>query len=169
MIEQILLHDVGEHVDKFLFSGRKGKKPNGVFGTADGYIFIAAVSPGHWSKLCEILGAQELIEDDRFKTNPIRLKNREALRAILNPLIANFVTSDLEGKLKALKVPCSRIRNVGDTVTDPHARGRDSIRALPGYPDIEVANMPLKMERGVRELWIDPPTLGNANDEVKGS
>ena len=33
MIEQILLHDVGEHVDKFLFSGRKGKKPNGVFGT----------------------------------------------------------------------------------------------------------------------------------------
>lgn len=142
--------------------------PNGVFETSDGYCFLAVATNAHWDRLCAALDLGHLRHDPRFETNALRVQNREELKAILGPIFAGYTADDLEARLKEARVPASKIRTVAETIEDEHTRERDSIRTLPGYPDITVANLPLKLERGFRSDWLDPPDLGNANAEIHG-
>jgi crotonobetainyl-CoA:carnitine CoA-transferase CaiB-like acyl-CoA transferase len=143
--------------------------PNGVFETSDGYCFLAVATSAHWDRLCSALDLADLHDDPRFDTNARRVENRQQMRDILGPVFAGYTSDDLEARLKKARVPASKIRTVAETVDDEHARERGSIRALPGYPDVKVAALPLKLERGYRADWIDPPDLGSATDEVLGA
>jgi crotonobetainyl-CoA:carnitine CoA-transferase CaiB-like acyl-CoA transferase len=71
-------------------------------------------------------------------------------------------------RLKAAGVPSSRIRTVADVIEDEHAWTRGSLRRLSGDPDVVVAATPFRLDRGVREVWLDPPMLGSASGEVLG-
>jgi crotonobetainyl-CoA:carnitine CoA-transferase CaiB-like acyl-CoA transferase len=142
--------------------------PNGVFETSDGYCFLAVATSAHWERFCAALDLADLLHDPRFDTNALRVENRKELRDILRPIFGGYTADELEARLKKARVPASKIRTVAETIEDEHARERDSIRALPGYPGIRVANLPLKLERGFRSAWLDPPDLGNANAEVFG-
>ena len=53
--------------------------PYEVFETADGELMIAAANDRLFRLLCERIGAPELADDPRFRTNPDRLVHREEL------------------------------------------------------------------------------------------
>src|SRR2546430_8942912 len=53
--------------------------PYEVFPTLDGELMIAAANDGLFARLCERIELPELAEDPRFRTNPDRLANRDAL------------------------------------------------------------------------------------------
>ncbi|HBD39855.1 MAG TPA: formyl-CoA transferase, partial [Cupriavidus sp.] len=46
--------------------------PTGVFPTADGHMNIAAMGNDIFARLCNVLGAPELVQDERFRTVPLR-------------------------------------------------------------------------------------------------
>ena len=62
--------------------------PTGVFTTADGHINIAASGQTMYRRLCTAIGAPELIDDPRFKTLADRSKNRKAMNAELDRVLA---------------------------------------------------------------------------------
>ena len=55
--------------------------PTGVFKTKDGHINIAAAGQVMWERVCEAIGAPELVERPDFKSNDLRSKNRDAVNA----------------------------------------------------------------------------------------
>jgi itaconate CoA-transferase len=56
----------------------------GPFDTADGSIFLAIQNEREWARFCtEALGSPGLAVDERFATNPDRVANEPALRAIV--------------------------------------------------------------------------------------
>ncbi|MBI4182802.1 MAG: CoA transferase [Proteobacteria bacterium] len=57
--------------------------PDQAFPAQDGPIAVSATSRRQWERLCAALGKPELAEDARFRTNPLRVRNREALIPIL--------------------------------------------------------------------------------------
>lgn len=139
--------------------------PYGVFEAADGYFYLGVSTPAHWRRFCAQLGLDELIDDPRFNTNGGRIDRRDELRELLRPVFAKRTLAELIGGLKPAGVPISKIRDVGEAIYDEHAKAREIVLPLPGYPDILVASAPLKMERGFVPEWTDPPDLGS-HDEV---
>ena len=61
-----------------------------------------------WARLCEALGLSRLIEDPRFRTNPQRVLNREALLPILQEVLDEKGAWQWEQILKAHNVACSQ-------------------------------------------------------------
>ena len=75
----------------YLHSGHLGRlgndHPNIVpyrpFKTADGEIIIVVGNDEQFVRFCEIAGCSELLKDPRFKTNEMRVRNREEVTKLL--------------------------------------------------------------------------------------
>jgi len=62
--------------------------PYGVFEASDGYIIIATFNDREFERLARVLGHPEWLEDERFKRNSDRVKNRAALKQVVSAVIS---------------------------------------------------------------------------------
>ena len=72
----------------YLLAGSEGKRwgtahasivPYQAFETANGHVIVGALNDGQFRSLCKRFGRTDLMEDQRFTTNPLRVKHREQL------------------------------------------------------------------------------------------
>ena len=70
-------------------SGGGSNAPSGLYpcapGGANDYVWImtSRANPEHWSRLCKVMGREDLIDDPRFATPDVRVKNDAELDAII--------------------------------------------------------------------------------------
>lgn len=138
--------------------------PYGNFEAKDGYFYLGVATPAAWERFCKHMGLDDLRDDPRFRTNADRLNHRDELREILVPLFKERTLAELVGPLKESGVLAAEIREVGDAVYDEHAYAREAVVPLKRYPEILVGGLPIKLERGVKHDWEDPPDLGSHTD-----
>ena len=121
------------------------------------------------AKLCELIGMPELITDPRFTTNALRMKNREALKPILN---AKFVTrGKMEWTLDLVKLglPAGPIFNLKQAFEDPHISKAGMIEEIdhPTLGKLRVLANPIRMEAMEgKSVRTPPPLLGQHSREV---
>jgi crotonobetainyl-CoA:carnitine CoA-transferase CaiB-like acyl-CoA transferase len=58
--------------------------PYQAFATADAYLAVATFTEAFWQKLCRAMELEPLIDDPRFRTNELRVQNRETLIPMLD-------------------------------------------------------------------------------------
>jgi crotonobetainyl-CoA:carnitine CoA-transferase CaiB-like acyl-CoA transferase len=61
--------------------------PDGAYATLDGEVFVTAHDDAQWSAFCAAIGHDELAVDPRFATNALRVADRDALDALLDPIL----------------------------------------------------------------------------------
>ncbi|MSR15749.1 MAG: CoA transferase [Gammaproteobacteria bacterium] len=88
--------------------------PYGAYETADGVIIIAVQNHREWLSLCETLGRPALAHDERFKTNPLRVANRAALKTELELFFTRHTRSELAEILERGSIAYGRINSVKD-------------------------------------------------------
>jgi crotonobetainyl-CoA:carnitine CoA-transferase CaiB-like acyl-CoA transferase len=94
--------------------------PAGAFEVAGGrYITIAVLRDSHWKKFCTALSLEALADDERYATNAARVKNRDALNAIIVPLLNSNTSEYWLSKLRAADILCGPINSVADVLADP--------------------------------------------------
>jgi crotonobetainyl-CoA:carnitine CoA-transferase CaiB-like acyl-CoA transferase len=86
-------------------------------------LVIAAGTEKQYAALCEALGLAELIEDERFKTNLLRVRNRTALYEALQPSFQARTRADCLALLHQYNVPVGSIRNMQEVFERPLANG----------------------------------------------
>ncbi len=136
--------------------------PYQAFVTADGRMFIAAANQNLWERLCRAIGLAPLIADARFKDNPSRVRNREALLPMLREAIGRHTTAELLAPLRAAGVPCAPVNNLAQLMEDGQV---DAIAALadlddPDYGPIRVANLPYFLDGAGGRVDRRAPRLG---------
>ncbi len=117
-------------------------------------IIIAVQQNSEWQRFCvTVLERADLLSDERFATNPGRVKHRQALDAILEPLFAELQPSEVVRRLTAAQVAWGEYRELpglsehpalhamqvalpdGQRVAVPRPAGRpalqESIRTIP--------------------------------------
>ena len=87
--------------------------PYQVLPTRDGELMVAAGNDRLYALLCGELGAQELVDDPRFRTNPDRVANRDELVALLEPYFAQDDTASWHERLTRAGVPAAPVADVG--------------------------------------------------------
>jgi crotonobetainyl-CoA:carnitine CoA-transferase CaiB-like acyl-CoA transferase len=161
----------------FLVSGNTPKRggnrhpniqPQDVFPCADGFMALAVGNDGQFAKLAEIFGHAEWSRDERFATNPARVRNHGLLDPLLRVEFAKRSRAELSAALEAAGVPCSPINTVPEVFAEPQLQHRKMLRELP-HPTgdrvpqvvspLNFANAPLAFDRA-------PPLLGQNTEEV---
>ncbi|NDY82594.1 CoA transferase [Orrella sp. NBD-18] len=143
-------------------SGAPGIVPYKAYATQDGEIIIAAGSDGLFKSLAKAIGHAEWLDDERFKDNPSRVANKDALYGMIDQTIAAQPTKHWIEVLEAAGVPCSPVNNLAEMIGHPQTEALGLVQPVPGT-GMRFIGLPLSFD-GVRPAPISaPPKLGEHN------
>lgn len=109
---------VTAHAESGVVPGRHGSAypliaPYELFPTSDGGLIISAGSDALWQRLRGALG---LADDERFRSNPERVRNRAELFEAIAAVLRTRTSAEWEAALTEAGVPASPVRHVGEAV-----------------------------------------------------
>ena len=148
-----------------------GVAPSNVYPAGDGKdILIAANRDTVFARLCDVMDAQELKTDPRYRTHDARGRNMDELDRMIAKWTTSAPSDDILDLLHEGGVPAGRIYTAADMLDDPHFAAREAIvrmthDVLGEFPMQNVAPRLSASPGGVRSLG---PTLGQHNAEVYG-
>jgi crotonobetainyl-CoA:carnitine CoA-transferase CaiB-like acyl-CoA transferase len=142
--------------------------PYGVFEVADGHIVLAVFQGKFWRAYCDVIGRQDLIANDKFRTAALRLENRETLYSILEPVMLQREREDWVARLTAAEIPCAPILGPHQIAEHPLMEARemfvDSVHPVAG--SVRVSG-PVIKQVGRRRRETNPaPLLGEHSEDV---
>jgi crotonobetainyl-CoA:carnitine CoA-transferase CaiB-like acyl-CoA transferase len=142
--------------------------PYQVFPTRDGELMIVAGNDKLYAALCEELGTPELVTDERFLTNPLRVANRPALVALIEEKTRARDTAELLEALVAAGVPASPVHDVGEAAQHPQTGALGILQSLPGglVDDLVTVAAPLSADGERVHHHSPPPPLGAHTAEI---
>jgi crotonobetainyl-CoA:carnitine CoA-transferase CaiB-like acyl-CoA transferase len=94
------------------------------FETADGRVIVAVGNDGQFARFAAILGLRELADDADYKTNAVRIVNRDRLIPLLAARVATMKRDDLLAALEREGVPGGPINDIAQALADPHVVAR---------------------------------------------
>ncbi|HJO12093.1 MAG TPA: CaiB/BaiF CoA-transferase family protein, partial [Gammaproteobacteria bacterium] len=103
--------------------------PYGVFTTGDNKtLMIGLQNEREWAALClRVLKQEALIEDDRFRTNPLRSKNRELLRKIIEDSFSDLSEQQVAARLDQAQIAYARVNDMALLWHHPQLRALNRI------------------------------------------
>jgi formyl-CoA transferase/CoA:oxalate CoA-transferase len=131
-------------------------------------VFIAAGNNRMYARMCEGLGAPELVDDPRFLTNPLRVTNRDVLRTEIEKHTTKRTTAENIALLRPTGTPCSELNDVAQMVEHEQVQAAGMIAPLPtaASADHRVVALPLKANGARSSNMAPPPELGADTDAV---
>ncbi|MFD2366219.1 CaiB/BaiF CoA transferase family protein [Pseudoduganella sp. GCM10020061] len=142
--------------------------PYQTFACKDGHIIVATGNDGQYQKFVEAGGRPELGLDERFATNPLRVKNRDVLVPILADMVLTRTRDEWIDLLEAVGVPCGPINDLHDVFENPQVKARAVAIEMP-HPaagKVKLVRSPMKLSATPAESDRPPPLLGEHTDEV---
>jgi CoA:oxalate CoA-transferase len=135
--------------------------PFEAFATKDGHIIIAAGNDGLFVKLCAALARPDLAHDPLYRTNALRNRNQETLRAELEGVLRHETTGHWIAVLERDGVPCGPVNNVAQAIAHPQTEARNMLIAVddPVSGPLRLVGNPMKLSG-----FADPPTRPAAPD-----
>ncbi len=142
--------------------------PYGPYTTGDGDTVVLAVqNEREWVALCRlVLGDEDVARDERFATNPARVRNRDALNALLAGRFAELGTGETLALLRDAGVANGRMNTVPDLLGHPVLAARDRWRNV-GSPGGDIAALlPPTTFAGVEARLGPVPAVGEHTDAI---
>ena len=138
------------------------------FPASDIPIAIAVGNDLQFERLCGVLGHSEWKDDERFRTNPARVANREALIALMSAVLVTRPAGEWISSLTAAGVPCGPINDLKMVFEDPQVEARQ-MRIEMEHPLAGKAPLvasPIRLSETPVEYCRAPPLLGQHTREV---
>lgn len=98
--------------------------PYSVFPCSDGHFILAVGNDGQFMRFVTALGRDDLGQDARFTTNPLRVANRAVLMEEIASETANHSRSAILALCEANGVPAGPINPLDDVFADPQVQSR---------------------------------------------
>jgi len=137
--------------------------PYDKFQTRTCEIFLGAGNNRAFKFLCQSLGCEELLDDQRFKENPDRLKNKDALFAVLEKILATVDGHQLSLDLLEAGIACGPVLDTDEVMSSDLAAHRDMVVAKDGYTGF---GNPLKLQRTPGKMQCIPPKFSEHAREI---
>jgi crotonobetainyl-CoA:carnitine CoA-transferase CaiB-like acyl-CoA transferase len=141
--------------------------PTGVYRTSDGYINIATTGSKMWQRMCEALGAPELMQRPEYASAAERLRHRDELNADIEAVTAKHTSKKLVEKLNEAGVPTGPIYAINEVFADPqvqHLKVAQTVKAKDR--SVTLVGQPVTLSRTPSKLVTPPPRLGEHTNAV---
>jgi crotonobetainyl-CoA:carnitine CoA-transferase CaiB-like acyl-CoA transferase len=142
--------------------------PYGLFHAADGEVAVAPSTPVHVRRFLGALGLEHLLDQPEFADNAARVRNREALRALIDQKIGGDMVEAWIERLNRAGVPCGRVMDLAEVFSDPQVQAQDMVLEVehPGHGPVRMTGFPIKLSETPARLRRPAPTLGEHTDQV---
>jgi itaconate CoA-transferase len=141
--------------------------PYGPYQARGGEVFIGLQNEREWAVLCEkVLARSDLVTDERFATNPDRVKHDGELTAIIEDVLASMTPDEVVARLDAAGIASARLRTPAEFAAHPQLAARDRWREAdtPGGP--VRALLPPVTVPGREATMCAVPALGQHTEAV---
>jgi formyl-CoA transferase/CoA:oxalate CoA-transferase len=142
--------------------------PYETFEAADGHLIVAVGNDALWRSFCGVAERPDLAAAPEFQTNALRVRNYEALRARLAPLLRSRPAADWLSGLEKAGVPCGRVRSVAEALDSEQVAARGLLLDVE-HPTLgrgRYVGSPIHLEGAGRGSRRPPPRLGEHTGEV---
>jgi len=121
-----------------------------------------------WVKLCNLFGLQDIIEDERFKTNDDRVANRDALRDYIEKELTEKDSEEWINILNKEGIPSGPIYTVDQVFKEPQILHQEMLLNVEHTKigPIKMIGFPVKMSRTSCQIRLPPPYLGENTNEI---
>ncbi|HEX4711226.1 CoA transferase [Phenylobacterium sp.] len=171
LLESALAYTIWES-GLFLTTGevatRKGTRhrlaaPYEALKTADGHMVVGVNNQRLWARFCEALGEPGLAEEEGFDRPNRRVKNRDALQARIEAILARGTTANWLAKLEAKGVPAGPLNTIAEAWDDPQVKARGLLAEVAGRRFVRT---PIKLHDTPVEVRTGPAEVGEHTREV---
>jgi crotonobetainyl-CoA:carnitine CoA-transferase CaiB-like acyl-CoA transferase len=145
--------------------------PYELYATGTGELVIAVGNDRQFEALCQVLGAPELVRDERFATNGDRVAHREALRTELERALRQRPAADWAAELTAVRVPAGVVNDLRGAFALAELLGLEPIVSVPSARDaddagraaapVQLTRNPIRLSRTPPRYRSGPPSLGD--------
>ena len=146
--------------------------PYQAFRSKDGYVTIGASGDKLWRAfVTQVVEQPQWLEDPRFERNPLRVKNADALEALIEAILVTQPTAYWVGKLDAAGVPGGPVYTYDQTLRDPQVLHRKMVHELehPVIGPMKTLGLPLKSSGELTTIRQPAPLLGQHSRAILGS
>ncbi|HAL46141.1 MAG TPA: formyl-CoA transferase [Dehalococcoidia bacterium] len=142
--------------------------PYGCYKTKDGFIAIAG--GGKLTGLCKVLGIDNLEEDPRFNTGPVRDENRAEFESILEKALAPKTTDEWLPLMAVEDLWVAPVNTLGQVFSDPQVLHNDMVVTIDSpIGPIKMPGIPYKLSKTPAQIRMAPPRQGEHTEEVMAS
>lgn len=159
---------ISERVPKRMGNAHANLVPYQVFQCADGDVVVAAGNDNLFRGLCRGLERADLAADPRFRTNPDRVRNRDALISILQGIFAARPAAEWVGRLREQSVPVAPINDLSQVFEDPQVVSR-AMKVTVEHPaagSVPLVANPIRLSETPITYDVPPPMLGEHTGAV---
>ncbi|MHB1421842.1 MAG: CaiB/BaiF CoA transferase family protein [Gemmataceae bacterium] len=140
--------------------------PYQLFATADSWLVLAVGNEGQWQRFCRVAERSDLAADERFATNPLRVRNRDILVALVEAVMRTRTTAAWEELLTVAEVPCAPVWTYADLFAQAEMAERLRVTVRdPSGQAVDLIASPFHIS-GATTPTNAPPALGQHTDEV---
>lgn len=142
--------------------------PTGVYPTQDGHINIAASGDHMWTRLCQVLGAENLSAHPDYATAELRSTNRDSLNEQLCEKTRAYTSDDAVTRLNEAGVPCGRINTIDEAFNDEQVKTL-KIRQPVDHPTLgnyDIVGQAVNLSRAKPMPFRAAPEQGEHTDEI---
>lgn len=138
------------------------------FETKNGDIMVAAGNDSLFKKLCISLGIEQVSNDSRFSTNPLRNENYSEIKEILVDIFAQKTTDEWMSILDDAGVPNSPINTIDKVIENPQVVARDMVKTVKHKVagEVKMPGIAIKLSDTPGSIEIAAPLLGEHNEEI---
>lgn len=132
------------------------------------FIILAVGNDGQFAKFCAVAGCPALAGDARFSTNSARVRHREVLVPLLEPILAQHGKAEWLAALETAQVPCGPINGLDEVFADPQVQARGMVDRWqhPLRQELRLTASPLRLDKTPVRRQHPPPLLGQHTEEV---
>jgi len=154
-------------------SGGGSNAPSGLYpcapGGANDYVWImtSRANPEHWSRLCKVMGREELIDDPRFATPALRVKNDAELDPIIREWTRTRTKHEAMAQVGGAGIPAGAVLDTMELQNDPSfvARGIMQTMQHPVHAPFKMPAWPVRVD-GKPPRVEASPVLGQHTADV---
>jgi crotonobetainyl-CoA:carnitine CoA-transferase CaiB-like acyl-CoA transferase len=142
--------------------------PTGVYRARDGWINIAVFGSKIWERFCEILGAPEWVNDERYRDKAARSVHRDSLNAEINRRLAAHDSSYWIERLNAGGVACGHINDMDGVFAEPQVQHLRMVKEVVSrhHGRQRLVGQPVQLERTPSDIVRAAPKRGEHTAEV---
>ena len=162
-------YDASGDIPKAAGSGMNAIVPYQAYECSDGYLVVAAGGDSLFLRLSKVLGHPEWPEDPRFKTNPDRVQNRDAINNAITEVMQRDTRAHWQEVLEDGGIPNAPILHMGEVLAHPQTEALGIVQKDPAIDDMRLVGLPMKFDGERPPYRRTPPALGQDNDNIFGT
>ena len=144
--------------------------PYGLFKAKDGAIAVAPSNDTYVERFLDAVSLKHLLDDNRFRTNADRMRNRPELLKIIDAATEQHSVDHWIDIINKAGCPCGRVMDLQEVFDDPQVRAMDMVLDV-DHGDSGVVRMtgfPVKLSMTPARVHRPAPQLGEHNGEILG-